>query len=225
MGTRLREVTGDEVPKVLVPVAGRPFIDWKLDELRRAGVDDAVLLVAHQGDEVAAHVGDGARLGLRVRCIADGDTLLGTGGAVQRALPLLPEAFWVTYGDSLLHVDLARAEAEFARSGIAGLMTVWHNRNRLGPSNALVHDGLVVAYSKAPPPAGAEHIDYGILLLTRSCFAGRAPDERFDLAEVLTPLASAGRLGAFEVHDRFHDIGDPVALGETERYLEGNGPA
>ena len=192
LGTRLADVTGGERPKALVEVAGRPFIDWKLAELSAGGITEVLLLVGHHGDAVAAHVGDGTAFGVRARFLADGDVLLGTGGSIRRALPELPDAFWVTYGDSLLRVDIGAAETEFARSQDVALMTVWHNRNTLGPSNALVRDGLVVEYSKQPPPEGAEHIDYGMLLMTRAAFAGTPPDQQFD-------LAGAGRIRRFQI--------------------------
>lgn len=220
LGTRLVEITGDAVPKVLVPVAGRPFISWKLEDLAVQGVTDVLLLVGHHADAIQEYVGDGSAFGLQVRCLDDGDTLRGTGGAIRRALPQLPNSFWVTYGDSLLDVDLAVAESAFAHSGLPGLMTVWHNREALGPSNALVRGGLVVEYAKRPPPEGAEHIDYGMLILTASSLDGQPDDEAFDLGEVLSALAADAELGALEVHDRFYDIGDPEALQATEAHLQ-----
>ena len=219
LGTRLASVIGDAVPKVVVPVAGRPFIDWKLAELASRGIADVLVLVGHHGDAIVEHVGDGSMFGVRARYQADGTTLLGTGGAVRRALAELPDAFWVTYGDSLVNVDVGAAEAAFARAGYPALMTVWHNRDELGPSNARVSDGLVVEYSKQPPPARAEHIDYGMLILTRDAFAGTPADEPFDLSSVLSRLASAGELAALEVPDRFYEIGDPASLRETEAHL------
>ncbi len=220
LGTRLADVTGDAQPKALVEVAGRPFIDWKLDELAAQGITDVLLLVGHHSDAIVDHVGDGAAFGVRARFLADGPTLLGTGGSIRRALPDLPAAFWVTYGDSLLSVDVAAAERAFARSGCAALMTVWHNRGALGPSNALVRDDLVAAYSKQPLPVGAEHIDYGMLIVTRDTFASSRANEPFDLGEVLAPLAADGRLAAFVVRERFYEIGDPAALRETEVELQ-----
>jgi NDP-sugar pyrophosphorylase family protein len=207
-----------------VEVAGRPFIDWKLAELAVAGVTDVLLLVGHHGDAVVAYVGDGSAFGVRARCLADGEVLLGTGGAIRRALPELPDAFWVTYGDSLLRVDVGAAENAFAHSQNDALMTVWHNRGALGPSNARVRDDLVVEYSKQPPPEGAEHIDYGMLLMTRAAFAGAPPDQPFDLAILLADLARSGRLGALAVSERFYEIGDPSSLRDTEAYLTAGGP-
>src|SRR5262249_4374165 len=151
---------------------GRPFVDWKLDDLAARGASDIVFLVGHRGEEIAAHVGDGSRHGVRVRFEADGDRLLGTGGAIRRALPTLPGAFWVTYGDSLVDVDLVLGEQVFGRAGRPALMTVWRNRGALAPSNALVRGDRVVEYSKSPLPEGAEHIDYGMLLLGVEAFAG-----------------------------------------------------
>ncbi len=219
LGTRLRQVTGDDLPKALVPVAGRPFIDRKLLELRDEGARDVMLLVAHGADAIRDHVGDGSALGLRVDYLEDGPDLLGTGGSLPRAVPHLGDTFWVTYGDTLLDVDVPRAETDLARDGTLALMTVLHNRDRWEPSNALVRDRRVVAYAKDPRPPDAEHIDYGMLLFRATAFAGFEPGATFDLAEVLSGLVADRQLTAFEVDERFHDIGTPEALRETEAWV------
>ena len=143
----------------------------------------------------------GAAIGSASRSsyVEDGPTLRGTGGAILHALPLLPSCFWVTYGDTLLDVDLAAAGAVFDTSGCRALMTVLHNRDAWQPSNALVDAGYVVDYGKSPPPAGAEHIDYGMLLFQRSSWDCRNAEEVFDLADVLRPLIRSREVAAFEV--------------------------
>jgi NDP-sugar pyrophosphorylase family protein len=218
LGTRLTSVTGDVVPKALVPVAGRPFIDWKLEELQAAGATDVLVLTGHHGDAVAAHLGQGTRPGLRIRCRRDRAERAGTGGAVRDALGDLPEWFWVTYGDSLVTVDLRAGERQRATIGAPALMTVWHNRDELGPSNALVRGNHVVAYAKDPPPTGAEHIDYGMLLLRPDALRAGPPGP-FDLTVVLADLAARGELVAFPVDEPFHDVNDPEALHATEAFL------
>ncbi|HEY7107097.1 MAG TPA: sugar phosphate nucleotidyltransferase [Acidimicrobiia bacterium] len=219
LGTRLRELSGDDLPKALLPLLGRPFIDWKLAGLAAAGVQQVVLLVGHRADQIRAHVGDGARFGVEVRCIDDGPQLLGTGGALRRALPELPDTFWVTYGDSLLEVDLRAAQSTLEGSPRHSLMTVLHNRDRWQPSNVVVDRGVVVAYHKDPPPPAAQHIDYGMLLLHRRAWDSFTDDLPFDLADVLAPLVEARQLAAYEVSSRFHDIGTPDAVRETESFL------
>lgn len=219
LGTRLREVTGAAVPKVLVPVGGRPFIDYKLAGLAAEGVEEAVLLVGTLAEQVEAHVGDGTQLGLRVRYVQDGPRLLGTGGAIAAALPELPEAFWVTYGDTFLQLDLAAAERAFTDSGCTALMTVLHNRDRWEPSNVRVDAGRVVSYAKGAPPGTHEHIDYGIVAIGQEAFAGRRPGDVFDLGEVFRALAERRDLAAFEVTEPFHDVGTVEALRATEAYF------
>jgi MurNAc alpha-1-phosphate uridylyltransferase len=219
LGTRLRLVTGETLPKALVPVAGRPFIDRKLDELRGRGANEVVLLVGHGGDALRTHVGDGEAFGLQVTYLEDGPTLLGTGGALLRARPMLGDTFWTTYGDTLLSVDTASAEAQFAASDALGLMTVLHNRDRWEPSNTRVEGSRVVAYSKQPRPAAAEHIDYGMLLFRAAALSGFGPGDAFDLGEALGALVTQQRLDAFEVTERFHDIGTVEALRETEDWV------
>jgi NDP-sugar pyrophosphorylase family protein len=220
----LREVTGDLLPKALIEVAGRPFVDLKLEELGRQGFREVVLLTGFGGDQIAAHVGDGGRYGLAVRVHEDGGTPLGTGGAVAAALPSLGSTFWVTYGDTLLDLVPATAEALFLQHDQEwdGLMTVLHNRDRWGRSNARVDGDRIAAYAKDPTPVGAEHIDYGMVLVRDAVFAGRAGGV-FDFADVLTPLAARGRLGAFTVERRFLEIGTPESLAEV-RDLVGGSP-
>jgi N-acetyl-alpha-D-muramate 1-phosphate uridylyltransferase len=223
LGTRLRLVTGESLPKALVPVAGRPFINLKLEELRDRGADEVVVLVGHGADAIRAHVGDGTGFGVRVTFVEDGRTLLGTGGALLSALPVLGETFWVTYGDTLLAVDTAHAETQFATSDALGLMTVLHNRDRWELSNTRVEGSRVVAYAKEPRPEAAEHIDYGMLLFRSTAFSGFAAGEAFDLAQVLGRLVTDQRLDAFEVTERFHDIGTAAALRETEQWIRARG--
>jgi len=221
LGTRLREVAGTTTPKALVEVGGRPFIDYKLAGLARDGVTDVTLLTGAHGEALAAHVGDGAQLGLRVHTLDDGPALRGTGGAVLAALDALPEAFWVTYGDTFLQLDVVAAEERFLDAAAPGLMTVLHNRDRWEPSNVRVEHGLVVRYGDLSPGT-CEHIDYGMVALRRDAFRGAPADTAFDLGVVFRALAGNHELVAFEVTERFRDIGTPAALRETEDYFRTN---
>src|SRR5690348_1894505 len=99
--------TGADLPKALLPVAGAPFIDAKLHQLAQLGAHEVVLLTGHGAARIAEYVGDGRRWGLAARHVVDGDVLLGTGGAVRRALDVLGDPFWVTFGDTLVWVPAA----------------------------------------------------------------------------------------------------------------------
>jgi NDP-sugar pyrophosphorylase family protein len=104
----------------------------------------------------------------------------------------------------------------FRSSGLPALMVVLHNRGSWDRSNAVVAGHLVASYDKRSPAPGAEWIDYGLLALRAECIRGEGPA---DLSDVQRRLAAAGKLGAYEVHDRFYEIGTAAALAEAERFL------
>src|SRR5271170_1674359 len=106
LATRLRPTT-DTVPKALIQVAGEPFIVHQLRLLQRKGVQKVVLCVGHLGEQIERCIGDGRQFGLQVAYSFDGKTLMGTGGALRRALPMLGQVFFVLYGDSYLDVALS----------------------------------------------------------------------------------------------------------------------
>jgi NDP-sugar pyrophosphorylase family protein len=215
--TRLGEVAR-AVPKALVPLAGRPFLDHQFAGLHAQGVREVVLCVGHFADQIRAHVGDGARLGLRVRYSDDGPQPLGTGGAVRRALPLIGAGCFVLYGDSLLDVDYARAFAALPPTAL-GLMTVFRNHNSFDRSNVVWREGRLVRYSKRDATPDMTHIDYGLSLLRRAAIERIPADHPSDLAELYSALVGSGEMVGFEVTERFYEIGSPAGLREAEEFV------
>src|SRR5277367_4839516 len=101
LATRLGSLAA-KAPKSLMIVAGEPFIAHQLRLLARPGVEEIVICSGYLGEQIERFVGDGSRFDCSVRYSCDGPTLLGTGGAIRQALPLLGLRFWVMYGDSYL---------------------------------------------------------------------------------------------------------------------------
>ena len=220
LATRLRPLT-NSVPKSLVPVAGRPFLVHQLELLRAAGIQRVVLCVGYLGQMIQQAFGDGHHYGLHLDYSYDGPVLLGTGGALRQALPLLGERFFVLYGDSYLRVDY-RAVAEcFERSGKLGLMTVYRNQGRYDTSNVVFRDGQILVYDKTTPHPDMDYIDYGLSVLKAAAFEGYPAGTRFDLAELLAKLVAQGQLAGYEVPERFYQIGSPEGLAELEALLAG----
>jgi NDP-sugar pyrophosphorylase family protein len=222
MATRLRPIT-ESIPKAMVEVAGRPFIDHQLDLLRRNGFRRVVMCLGYRGQQLARHVGDGSSFGMEIRYAYDGETLMGTGGAVRRALHLLGDVFWVMYGDSYMDIDYRAVLAHFDRSGADALMTVLRNGNRWDTSNVVFRDGKLLRYDKADRTPDMDYIDYGVALLRRAAGERIPTDRPYDLAELYTALVSEGRMIGYEVTNRFYEIGTPAALDETARYLAARG--
>jgi len=218
LATRLGPVTAGR-PKALVEVAGRPFLAHQLELLRERGVRRVVLCLGHLGEQVAAFAGDGRAFGLEVVCSHDGERLLGTGGALRRALPLLGDRFLVLYGDSYLDCDYQAVAARFLASGRTGLMTVFRNAGRWDESNVAFRDGAIQRYAKGLRDPSMEHIDYGLGALRAEALDAYPAGEPLDLARVYQDLLAHGELAGFEVGQRFYEIGSAQGLEETGRYL------
>jgi len=218
LGTRLRPVT-EKIPKVLVEVAGKPFAVRQIELLRSRGFIDIVFCVGHMGEKVEAALGDGSVWGVHLHYVPDGPLLLGTGGALRKALPLLGRAFLVMYGDSYLECDYRGIEEAFWANGKLGLMTIYRNNDQWDRSNVLFRQGRILRYDKKHPTPDMRHIDYGLGVLRAEALEIYPEGRPFDLANVYKELIDRDQLVGYEVNQRFFEIGSPSGLEETRQYL------
>jgi len=207
------------IPKALIPVNGRPFIDHQLALLKENGVTQVVLCVGYLGTRIEEFVGDGSQWGLEVRYSYDGDVLLGTGGAIRKAAGILPEVFMILYGDSYLDIDFEPVVQQFNAEKLPVLMTVYRNRNASDTCNIIMKDGKVFRYSKKSPNPTMEYIDYGLIVIQKEVFDPYPANEPFDLSLVLSRMADSGLVAGYEVRKRFYEIGSISGIKETEDYI------
>ena len=225
LGTRVAALA-PAVPKALIPVAGEPFAAHQLALLSAAGVRRVVYCIGHRGSAIRTFVGTGEKWGLEVAYVEDGKTLLGTAGALRRALDTgtLDPAFFVLYGDSYLPIDYRAVWSAFAHAARPGLLTVFRNEGRWDTSNVLFANGQVVLYDKRradPRAQSMVHIDYGLSVLTREALQRRVPSgARVDLADVFKQMSLDGQLAGYEVSQRFYEVGSPAGLDDLAAYLE-----
>jgi NDP-sugar pyrophosphorylase family protein len=218
LATRLQPLT-TTIPKALIEVNGEPFIAHQLRLLRAHGITHVVICAGHLGDMLQAYEGDGEKFGVQVRFAFDGTRLLGTAGALKQALPLLGEAFFVLYGDAYLPCDYGAIQTAFEHSGRLALMTVFANAGRWDRSNVELSDGRMLAYDKQHPTLQMRHIDYGLGVFRRTAFAAVPETQCYDLATLYQELLARGALAAYEVGQRFYEIGSFAGLEETRQYL------
>jgi NDP-sugar pyrophosphorylase family protein len=208
------------VPKSMLEVAGRPFIEWQIERLVAAGLRDIVMCIAYLGGQIQAHVGDGARFGARVRWSSEGPQLLGTGGALRKALPVLDSSFLVTYGDSYLPFDYAEPLRVLgAHDDCDGVMAIYHNAGQWDASNVVSDGAWVLRYEKGTGDPSFDHIDYGATALRRASVSGFSEGQPFGLDTLQRELAARRRLRACVAHERFYEIGSPNGLAELDHYL------
>jgi NDP-sugar pyrophosphorylase family protein len=222
LGSRMWPRTA-EVPKALLPVAGRPFAERQVELLAANGVDDIVFAIAYRGDMIRSTLGDGRRWGLRLRYSDEGANRRGTGGAVRLFAEsgVADDVFAVLYGDSYLPIDYPAVWDAYARSGLPALMTVVENRDQWDISNAAFGPRGRLRYRKgAGEPGGMTHIDYGLSVVSRGLTVDRLPaDAASDLADFFAALGERGELGGYEVRDRFYEIGSDDGIADLEELL------
>ena len=218
LSTRLRPVT-DKTPKALLHVASEPFLIHQLRLLYSQGFRRILLCVGYLGEMIEAELGDGSSLGMQIAYSFDGPTLLGTGGALKRALPKLGEQFLAIYGDSYMPVDYSAIVEAFVLSRKPALMTVFKNEGRWDASNVSFEAGEIHRYDKKSPTPQMRHIDYGISVLTAGVFAGFPDNAPFDVADLYSRLVSEKQMAAYEVKQRFYEIGSAQGLAELDALL------
>ncbi len=223
IATRLGAVS-EQTPKAMMAINDKPFIDYQLKLLAEQQVNEVVLSVAHLGRQIEDFVGNGSSYGISVKYVYDGPKRLGTGGAIKASLNTVPDCFGILYGDTYLDIEYSPIYKSFLKSGKKGLMTVLQNENSWDKSNVLFENGEIKIYDKHKPTAQMRHIDYGLSIMSKSCFGEYNDNEAFDLSEVFERCIKRGDMAGFEVNKRFYEIGTPASLLETEEYLKTRSP-
>jgi NDP-sugar pyrophosphorylase family protein len=150
--------------------------------------------------------------------------LLGTAGAIRNALPKLGDMFFVMYGDSYLPCDYAAIARNFEPARVLGMMTVFRNEGKWDTSNVEfeaggVEGGKILAYSKTNHTPRMRYIDYGLGAFRAEAFRDLTAGRPCDLTELYSDLLQRKQLAAFEVRERFYEIGSPAGLQETAEFL------
>ena len=229
LGTRMKPMT-ETLPKWLLPVNGKPFAEFQLSYLASQGVRNILVCIAHQGEKIRELIPSGSPWGISLTYADEGKNLLGTAGALRKALDegYLPEKFLLLYGDSFLPIDYFSFWKTATQNGFPATMTVLKNMNRWDKSNVAFDrvKNEIALYEKSEKfqrESGLvfDYIDYGLSWLTAATVQNLVKSQqKTDLAEVFGVLSRENRLGAYEVLDRFYEIGSPQGLAEFEEYID-----
>ena len=218
LATRLGELT-EGCPKSMLKIKGRPFLEYQLELLRRAGIGGVVLCLGYFGEQIERYFGDGSRFGVNIRYSIE-DKPLGTAGALKNARDLLEDIFFCMYGDSYLFVNFPEVMRYFESQNKLALMTVFNNNNLFDKSNTVVEGNLVTEYDKNGGAGDMVYIDYGLHIFRKRA-VDMVPDNRFYSLEELFPrLIALRELLAYEVGERFYEIGSPQGFRDFSKYIK-----
>lgn len=212
LGTRLRPIT-ENIPKPLVPVAGVPLIERIVSNARAEGAKRFVANAHYRADQILAHFGGLIK-------VSREDDLLGTGGGVKRALPMLhsdpilvmnTDAFWPAGSDT----PLARMLARYGEEAEIVLLCV-HPRNATGFARS--HDFCLDPQGRITRDYGAPVIYGGVALLGKKLFED-TPDGAFSLNDMFEAALERETLMGLALNAPWFHVGDPQALADAESQL------
>ena len=212
--TRLGELTKNR-PKSLVEILHKPFLAYQLELLRAQGIIDIVLCIGHLGAQIRESFGDGSKYGMRISYSIE-EKPLGTAGALKNAEPLLGDIFFVLYGDSYLFLDFQKVQSFSISQNKLGLATVYRNHDTYDRSNLVINGNIVVKYSKTEKTKDMVYIDYGASLFRKEALRLVPENQFYSLEDLFSHLIKMEQLLAFEVNDRFYEIGSPQGLRDFE---------
>jgi D,D-heptose 1,7-bisphosphate phosphatase len=217
LGSRLGELTRS-TPKPLLPVAGRPFLEWLIREVARQGARRIVLLAAFEAGQVhdfAARASKSLKVEIQV---VEEPKRAGTGGALWNARDFLDDTFLLMNGDSLFDVllaDVVRCLDESA--GALGVLALREVDDAFRFGAVEMNEGTITSFSARPVRGGRGLVNGGVYALRRQVVVHLGPHCSLE-ADVFPQLASSGALLGLRTRDYFIDIGVPESyvLAQTQ---------
>jgi len=222
LGTRLRPLT-DTTPKVLLPVAGRPILEWNLLLLKRHGITEVIINLYHLGEQIVRALGDGARLGLRL-AYSHEPTLQGTGGGIKQAAPFLKGGpFLVLNGDTLSDCDLTALIAAHRASRALATLAVRDdpNASSWGPVTLDAHARILQI--KGNPPLAERRTALSVCMFAgiqvmEQAVLDAIPPGPGSIIDVYGSLLRQGRpLHGYQMSGFWSDIGTQERYAQVQR--------
>lgn len=223
-GSRLESLAADTAP-VLLPVAGRPFIDYLLARLVAEGIDDVILLLDRHAEQVERYVGVGERHHVRIRTMRDGDFPLDVLGSVKQAEEWLDSTFCLVRGNAYPRVDIRAASAAFVDRLEPVLMVVHANRDARYPNDVDLRGNSVGRFDVIDPGPHHEYRFAGVTLLRSMVIDEMRPAVPIGEQAFYGGLTTDARLAAYVADTPSLAIATPEMLAHfTEAVARGRVP-
>jgi D-glycero-alpha-D-manno-heptose 1-phosphate guanylyltransferase len=218
-GTRLQSVISS-LPKPMAPIAGNPFLEYLLLQLKSFSVNDILLSVGYKKDSVISYFSNGSKWDINIAYVPE-NVPLGTGGAIREALRFIDDEYvLVLNGDSYINVDLSHyINWHFRKECNASIViTKMDNTSRYGTIELDIKD-RINKFIEKEENKGPGWINAGVYLFHRSVFQNKSPLTFCSLEkEVLPNLIEKGLYG-YQCHGAFIDIGTPESYNQATSFF------
>ncbi|MFA5075465.1 MAG: sugar phosphate nucleotidyltransferase [Candidatus Babeliales bacterium] len=221
LATRLRPISL-QISKSMIDVAGKPFLQYQIELLKKHDIKDIVLCVGHLSEQIENYFGSGQNFGVNIQYSYEKEELLGTGGALKQAAKLLQNDFFVMWGDSYLLLDYQDIWNSYKTSNYESLMVVYKNYNQGDKSNVLVQDNKVILYDKWSSRSDLIYIDNGLSILNKKILEFIPDKQVFALENIFKQLAFEQKIYAYITEQKFYEIGSFSGLENFKKLVSEN---
>src|SRR5690242_18421179 len=217
-GTRMRPITNDR-PKPMVPILGRPFLEYQIEQLRDQGFERVLMLLGYLPEVVQKHFGDGRGWGVRIEYSVTAPDQL-TSSRVAAARHMMDPCFLLLYCDNYWPMQIDRMWARFREAGKPGLITVYRNKD--GHSRGCVmldQNQHVRLFDRLRTTPGLREVEISYAIITDLCLELLPQEDTLFEEAIYTPLARQGRLTSYVSDHRYYGVGSLERLPTTEAFM------
>jgi NDP-sugar pyrophosphorylase family protein len=217
LATRLGELSKNQ-PKSMIKINNKPFLQYQLELFKKNGITRVLLCLGYLGEQIEKYFGTGSRFGMNIKYSYENKPL-STAGAIKNAGLLLDDEFFTIYGDSYVFLDFRDIYNYFHSKNKQALMTVYKNDNLYDSSNTVIQDEFVLKYNKHQKTSDMTYIEYGVNLFRKEILSKIPEDSYYELGDVFNSLIKDKELLAYQVKERFYEIGSLNGLADFKKYI------
>lgn len=219
-GTRLRELTEDKIPKPLLNINGKPMIEWQIENIKRYGIREFIVIIGHMGEKIKEYFKDGSALGVHITYIEENEPLGSAGALYYLKDSLICDNMLLVFGDVMFDMDLECMAAFHEKKHAFATLAVH--------PNAHPYDSDLVVLDEEERVTGFDvktnHRDYwyknlvnaGMYMLAKDILSGISEPHRYDLEkDLLIPYLNTGRIYGYHTTEYLKDAGTPQRFHEV----------
>lgn len=222
LATRLRPLTND-IPKSLISIEGKPFLQHQIELLNRYDVKEIVLCMGYMGKKIEDYFGNGNKFGARIIYSYEKEKLLGTGGALKLAEPYLVERFFLIWGDSYVRLNYKEMYDFHIKnsSDFDVTIAIFYNIRNYDKSNIIYERGKIKKYEKNSKDE-MKYIDAGIMVINKKILKRIPSGKVFQIENLFSRLAKEGKMKPFLIKKRYYEIGALKGLNQFTKFVKRN---
>ena len=215
LGTRLGSLT-KQVPKPMIRIHGRPFLEYLVSQLKRQGITEVILLTGFLGETIREYFGDGSNFSISIK-YSDGPIEWDTSKRIWEARELFDPQFLLLYSDNFVSFNLSNLLS--LRSKLPKPISLVLQKK--SPGNIRISaDGLVEKYDPSRKGRNLNYVEVGYMLIDRNSVISKMNESNTSFSFILDKFVHDGRVAGLISYDPYHSIGDPERLNIMKKYLE-----